>query len=170
MQYPNSKKIYKNGKLFSDIKVPFRQIELTPTMLQDGGTQENPPFEVYDSSGVFTDQNITTDSKLGIPKVRLDWIKNREGIEQTTERPRNEKDDKLEFPTKSPKFVAKKGQNVSQLHYAKKGIITEEMEYIAIRESLDPKFVCDEVARGRAVIPANINHLECEPMIIGRNF
>ncbi len=139
--FPSSRKLYVNGTLYPDIRVPLREISLT----------ENPPVRVYDTSGPYTDPDALISVREGLKHVRDAWIRRRGDAEG---RP----------------FRAKPGRNVSQMHYARKGVITEEMEYIAIRENCSPEFVRDEVARGRAIIPANINHTEMEPMIIGRNF
>jgi phosphomethylpyrimidine synthase len=139
--FPSSRKLYVSGALYPDIRVPFREISLT----------ENPALRVYDTSGPYTDPDVLISVRDGLKPVRDAWIRRRGDAEG---RP----------------FRAKPGRNVSQMHYARKGIITEEMEYIALRENCLPEFVRDEVARGRAIIPANINHTEMEPMIIGRNF
>lgn len=206
-----SKKIYVQGKLHN-IQVAMREITLSPTKLANGKTEENFPVTVYDTSGAYTDTNTNIDLKKGLPRLREEWILNRNDVEQltdfTSEYCRNRLTDKnlahLRFEHLKKPLKAKAGCNVSQLHYAKKGIITPEMEYIAIRENqridilnqqlngqyeqltkqhsgnsfgantpnglITPEFVRDEVASGRAIIPANINHPESEPMIIGRNF
>jgi len=155
--FPNSKKIYITGTR-PDIRVPMREISLSDTVLENGVHEINHPVTVYDSSGPHTDNNIDIDIGQGLPKVRRSWIE--------------ERDDTYGLPRR-----AKAGHNVTQMHYARKGIITPEMEFIAIRENqraqhpvITPEFVRNEVARGRAIIPANINHPELEPMIIGRNF
>jgi phosphomethylpyrimidine synthase len=150
------------------IRVPVREIELTD------GTSHT----VYDTSGPYTDSNVTIDVRAGLPALRERWIESR-GDTETLERPSSiyrrgrEAMPELEairFTAKRTIRRAKPGANVSQMHYAKRGEITPEMEYIALREGLEPSFVRDEVARGRAIIPSNINHPESEPMIIGRNF
>ncbi|WP_443938475.1 phosphomethylpyrimidine synthase ThiC [Pedobacter sp. MW01-1-1] len=211
--FPASKKIYVSGKLH-DIQVAMREITLSETKLHGrfGETEPNAPVTVYDTSGPYTDPNVKIDVKKGLSPLRKKWILDRGDVEQLDgissiygqERLNNENLDYLRFnPTTKP-LCAKKGMNVSQMHYAKKGIITPEMEYIAIRENqrielletqlqgqyavmnhqhtghsfgantpkgyITPEFVRQEVAAGRAVIPANINHPEIEPMIIGRNF
>jgi phosphomethylpyrimidine synthase len=191
-QFPNSKKIYVEGKTDS-VKVGMRQIKLT-----DGTS-----IAVYDTSGPYTDPNVEIDIKNGLAPLRLEWIKKRGDVEElnnlSSEYGRlREKDSKLNqihFKRTRKPLRAKPGKNVTQMHYAKKGIITPEMEYIAIRENqkidylnelskqhpgesfgakipkyITPEFVRDEVARGRAIIPSNVNHPENEPMIIGRNF
>ena len=134
--FPKSRKVFVAGKLHPDIRVPFREISLSPTVSHTGGVEANPPVRVYDTSGP-----AHNDFTAGLPKLRQPWIAARG-----------------------------KGKVVTQLHYARQGVITAEMEFIAIREGLEPEFVRSEVARGRAIIPVNINHPESEPMIIGRNF
>ena len=192
---PASQKIYKTGKVYPDIKVPMREIQVHPTAGE-------PNVIVYDSSGPYTDPNVETDISKGLPRFRESWIEavgDCERYEGRHVKPEDNgfaKGDKLtqEFPIRNQPFKAKDGKAVTQLAYARAGIVTREMEYIAIRENLGreeaikgavrdgesfgaeipdyitPEFVRDEVARGRAVIPANINHPEVEPMIIGRNF
>lgn len=224
---PNSRKIYVKGNLFKDIKVPFREVEVTPTHLPDGNIEKNDSVIVYDTSGLWGDDNVECDVSKGLPPVRYEWIKSHndveeyegrevkpedngyltEGYEEYASSWQKEKNKSEKFPgLKRKTLSAKKGKNVTQLHYAKKGIITPEMEFIAIRENLGrekaiemglkdktkqnglywqhkgmswganlpefitSEFVRDEVAAGRAIIPANINHPESEPMIIGRNF
>lgn len=205
--FPNSKKVYIKGELFP-IEVAMREISLSNTKLTNGGTEENPPVTVYDTSGPYTDPNITIDIRKGIPRLREEWILNREDVntlssitsEYGKTRLADEKLDHLRFEFRHNPKVAKEGANVTQLHYAKKGIITPEMEYVAIRENqkieqlnnaasamkqqhqgnsfgantpknfITPEFVREEIASGRAIIPNNINHPESEPMIIGRNF
>ncbi|TMM45665.1 phosphomethylpyrimidine synthase ThiC [Colwellia ponticola] len=206
--YPNSKKVYVSGKIH-DIKVGMREITLTDTLVS--GSKDNPVYEpneplcVYDTSGVYTDDNVDIDVHKGIPRLREAWVDARGDVEFLSEtksvyaqqRLDDEGVDEIRFEHLPKMRIAKKGKNVTQMHYAKQGIITPEMEYIAIRENLrreqvkddillqqhqgesfgasipeqiTPEFVRDEVARGRAIIPANINHPEAEPMIIGRNF
>ncbi|MBT4374802.1 MAG: phosphomethylpyrimidine synthase ThiC [Nitrospina sp.] len=213
---PNSKKIYVNGTLHPDIKVPFREISLSPsTTINSNGNgnghhKENSENSilVYDTSGPYTDPKAMIDIREGLEPIRLPWITDREDVEYYDARTIMPKDDGYRdgenpnterFPkTRSQVLRAKPGQNVTQMHYAKKGVITPEMEFIAIRENqkrkqwiedaerenrlkgnsfganlqneITPEFVREEVARGRAIIPANINHPESEPMIIGRNF
>jgi phosphomethylpyrimidine synthase len=178
-QFTGSKKVYVQGTR-PDIQVPMREICLGSTV-NTFGEEENEPVRVYDTSGPYTDSTYTVDIRKGLPAVRKTWIEERKDVESYEGRDIRPEDNgfsaedpraNLEwFPNvnKSP-FRAKKGRNVTQMHYARKGMITQEMEYIAIREKMDPSFVRDEVAKGRAIIPANINHPECEPMIIGRNF
>ncbi|WP_408009998.1 phosphomethylpyrimidine synthase ThiC [Pseudalkalibacillus sp. A8] len=178
--FSGSKKVYVQGSR-PDIKVPMREIELNPTT-GSFGEEENLPVRVYDTSGPYTDDDYSVDITKGLPSLRSRWIHERGDVEEYQGRdikPEDngyrDKDDPRAnhnvFPgLKRNPLRAKKGRNVTQLHYAKKGIITPEMEFIALRENMDPEFVRDEVARGRAIIPSNINHPETEPMIIGRNF
>ncbi len=201
---PNSEKVYLEGSDPS-IQVPVREISLADTPTDFGG-EKNAPVRVYDTSGPYTDPAVTIDLRKGLAEVRTPWIEARgdcEVLEQNSSVFANERLDapelaKLRFDLKRKPRRAKAGKNVSQLHYARQGIITPEMEYIAIRENMaraaaaeqgllerqhegesfgasipkeiTPEFVRSEVARGRAVIPLNINHPEVEPMIIGRNF
>ncbi|PKG38218.1 phosphomethylpyrimidine synthase ThiC [Psychromonas sp. Urea-02u-13] len=206
--YPNSEKIFIDGDIHP-IKVAMRQIHQTDTFV--GGTDENPVFEknepipVYDTSGPYTDPNTKIDVHAGLPRLRETWIEARDDVEAlegvtsdfAQERLADDSLDELRFANLPKPLRAKKGKCVTQMHYARQGIITPEMEYIAIREnqgrerikcealhfqhagqsyganlqeSITPEFVRSEVARGRAIIPSNINHPELEPMIIGRNF
>jgi len=156
-------KVYIGGS--RDIKVPFREIKLSPTKRIDGTLEANPPLRVYDTSGPGSD-----DIWKGLPAIRKEWITKRGNITEVEPSYTPSGASPLKIPP-SPRKKALKGlKPVTQLHYARQGIITAEMEFIAIREGLAPEFVRDEVARGRAIIPANINHPELEPMIIGRNF
>jgi phosphomethylpyrimidine synthase len=175
--FPGSKKVYVEGSR-KDIRVPMREIKLSPTT-GAYGEQENAPVRVYDTSGAYTDEEIQTDIRAGIGPNRLNWIVERSDVEMyegRTIKPEDNGYAKEESVTEvfpglhRHPMRAKEGRNVTQMHYARQGIITSEMEYIAIRENVSPEFVRDEVARGRAIIPANINHPESEPMIIGRNF
>lgn len=150
--FPGSQKVYVPGSR-PDLLVPMREIRLSPTSGRFGD-EENAPVRVYDTSGVYTDPSAQTNIQEGIRSVRQNWIRERGDVEAEADRP----------------LRAKPGRTVTQMHYARKGIITPEMEFVAIREGASPEFVRDEVARGRAIIPANINHPELEPMIIGRNF
>jgi len=178
--FSGSKKVYVEGSR-PDIRVPMREIALSPT---NGtfGEEENLPVRVYDSSGPYTDRQYSVDITKGLPNIRQKWICDREDVEEYEGRDIKPEDNGFKeandpranhkiFPgLKRKPLRAKNGHNVTQLHYAKKGIITPEMEFIAIRENMKPEFVRDEVARGRAIIPSNINHPETEPMIIGRHF
>ncbi len=202
--FPNSKKIYVKGELYPQIKVAMREIALSDTI--DSMTKKKTPNEsvtVYDTSGAYTDPNKQINIHNGLERIREQWILDRGDVEELeeftseycNERLNDTNLDHLRFNLKNKPKRAKKGKNVTQLHYAKKGIITPEMEYIAIRENqridemtrlskqhpgqdfgasiptkITPEFVREEVARGRAVIPSNINHPEAEPMILGRNF
>jgi len=199
---PNSSKVYVEGSR-PDIRVPMREIRQSETPAAFGA-ETNPPIYVYDTSGPYTDPNAKIDIRSGLPPLRARWIEERndtEALEGPTSRYGQERlaDPKLatlRFNLHRKPRRAKPGVNVTQMHYARKGIITPEMEYIAIRETqrreglpeivtrqhrgesfgaaipqvITPEFVRDEVARGRAIIPNNINHPESEPMIIGRNF
>ena len=178
--FSGSKKVYVEGSR-PDIKVPMREIELSPTT-GAFGEEENAPVRVYDTSGPYTDPNYSVDITKGLPPLRSQWIHERGDVEEYEGREikaedngyKDENDPRANhqvFPgLKRKPLRAKKGRNVTQLHYARKGIITPEMEFIALRENMKPEFVREEVARGRAIIPSNINHPEAEPMIIGRNF
>ena len=225
--FPNSAKVYARGTTHKDIRVPFREITLQPTQLTDGKTETNESIRVYDTSGPWGDNSQQGDVKTGLAALRREWILGRgdvEAYEGREVRPQDngyltkghaqyastrekEKGGLEYFPgLKRKPLRAKSGGNVTQMHYARRGIVTPEMEFIAIRENLGrqaafeavdgdyrtrnalnhqhtgesfgaplpdyitPEFVRDEVARGRAIIPANINHPESEPMIIGRNF
>ena len=211
---PKSKKVYVSGTIHPDIRVPFREISLsTSTPLNGNGNGYRPGNDensliVYDTSGPYTDPNVKINIREGLETIRLPWITGRGDVEYYDGRKIEPKDDGYRegenpnterFPKTRDKVLrAKSGQNVTQMHYANKGIITPEMEFIAIRENqkrkqwvedaerekrltgnsfgaslpqeITPEFVRDEVAKGRAIIPANINHPESEPMIIGRNF
>ncbi|AFC27383.1 ThiC [Paenibacillus mucilaginosus 3016] len=177
--FPGSRKVYVEGSR-PDLKVAMREIELSPSTGRYG-EEPNAPVRVYDTSGPYTDAGAKTDIRQGLQPSRLPWILSREDVESYEGREVKPEDngylhaesvkEELLFPgLKRRPLRAKAGSNVTQLHYARKGIITPEMEYIAIRENVDPEFVRSEVARGRAIIPSNINHPESEPMIIGRNF
>ena len=206
--YSNSRKVYVTGSR-EDIRVPMREIALADSLV--GGTKESPVFEpnepvrVYDTSGFYTDPEQPADIYAGLPKLRESWIEERGDTEQLNElssqyskqRLADDTLDELRFEQQARIRRAKPGKNVTQLHYARQGIITPEMEFIAIRENMGrakyrdevlnqqhpgmsfganlpqeitPEFVRREVAEGRAIIPSNINHPETEPMIIGRNF
>jgi len=210
--FPASRKVYINGSQ-PGVHVPMREISLTPTKSMNGGTPTpNEPVTIYDTSGPYTDPSVAIDVRTGLAPVRRPWVVSRQDVEQLPDvssqygrqRAADPKLADLRFQHIRKPLRAKPGQNVSQLHYARKGIVTAEMEFIAIRENqsrevarelaqrngngggvaqhpgqswgasipsiITPEFVRDEVARGRAIIPANINHPESEPMIIGRNF
>lgn len=214
---PNSRKVYVQGSR-PDIQVPMREISQDDTPTSFGG-EKNPPIYVYDCSGIYTDPTAKIDIRSGLPAIRSAWIEERNDTELLNgpsseygiERLNDPKLTELRFNLQRKPRKAKAGKNVTQMHYARQGIITPEMEYVAIRENLrrqeyieslknaggkigakmvdlltrqhpgqsfgasipeqiTPEFVRDEIARGRAIIPANINHPEIEPMIIGRNF
>ncbi len=163
MQFPSSKKVYVRGTR-EDILVPMREIQLTKTKTETN-ISDNEPIRVYDTSGPYTDPQFEPNIHQGLPKLREKWIEERGDVEQYKTQPFN-----TNLPFQCRRFRAKKGKIVTQMHYAKHGIITPEMEFVAIREQVDPEFVRQEVAAGRAIIPANINHPESEPMIIGSKF
>jgi phosphomethylpyrimidine synthase len=186
--FPASRKIHVAGKL-PGVQVPFREISLSPTRDFQGQLTPNEPVVLYDTSGPYTDPAVTIDVAKGLQPLRQDWILGRGDVEELPGatslyrklRERDQDLDAIRFHADRKPLRAKAGCNVSQMHYARQGVVTPEMEFIAIRENLGreaaglksritPEFVRDEVARGRAVIPANINHPEAEPMIIGRNF
>ncbi|MDE2643782.1 MAG: phosphomethylpyrimidine synthase ThiC [Verrucomicrobiota bacterium] len=222
-QLPNSKRVYVNGTIHPDVRVAFREISQSPTKSLSGDVEDNAPVRVYDTSGPWGDPGFDGDVSKGLPALRDKWIRDRSDVEEydgRTAKPldngylssvhadhatQRDKANRLnEFPgLKHKPLRASAGHPVTQFWYAKQGIITPEMEYIAIRENMGlaklredtqapanslahqhpgnpwganipdeitPEFVRDEVARGRAIIPSNINHPEAEPMIIGRNF
>jgi phosphomethylpyrimidine synthase len=197
-QLPNSKRVYVLGEIHPEVRVPVREIEVSPTKSYTGAVEANEPVRVYDCSGPWGDPAFTGKSDEGLPALRRDWILKRGDVEEHDGREvkpmdngylsgkhaefasKAEKNRLVEFPgllgQRRRPLRANKGHPVTQLWYAKQGIITPEMEFIAIRENLGrpaqitPEFVRSEVAAGRAIIPVNINHPENEPMIIGRNF
>ena len=176
--WAGSQKVYVSGQLHAGVRVPFRQISLTKSVDSQNRETENPPIRVYDTSGPYTDPAVETNIEQGLAPLRRDWIIGRGDVEELAEassdyRKQREADGDLaavRFPNRPRPMRAKAGCNVTQMHYARAGKITAEMEYIAIREGVAPEFVRDEVAAGRAIIPNNINHPETEPMIIGRHF
>ncbi len=210
--FPASRKIHVSGA-HPGVRVPMREISLSPTKSMNGGAPTpNEPITIYDTSGPYTDPSVTIDARAGLAPLRRQWVLDRADVEELSDvssqygrmRKADPKLDELRFQHIRKPLRAKAGQNVTQIHYARKGIVTPEMEFIAIRENqsrevarelasrnghgggiaqhpgqawganipkvITPEFVRDEVARGRAIIPANINHPETEPMIIGRNF
>ncbi|AZA48129.1 phosphomethylpyrimidine synthase ThiC [Chryseobacterium carnipullorum] len=205
--FPNARKIYVEGKIHP-ISVAMREIHLSPTRLTNGTMEENAPVTIYDTSGPYTDENASIDIMKGLPRIREQWILDRKDVdilngitsEYGKARLADSRLDELRFGYDHKPKVAKDGLEITQLYYAKQGIITPEMEYVAIRENqrieqletvpkeialqhpgnsfgantpkgkISPEFVRDEIAAGRAIIPNNINHPESEPMIIGRNF
>ena len=193
IKYPSSEKVYMEGTLFPEIRVAMRKVNLTPTVKKDKNGEkhfsENAPVYIYDTSGAYSDPKVEINLKRGLPRLREPWILKRGGVEKLSqqsseycrERLANKSLDELRFQHIALPYRALPGKSVTQMAYAKQGIITPEMEYVAIRENMNceelgikthitPEFVREEVAAGRAVIPANINHPEAEPMIIGRNF
>jgi len=172
-----SRKVYVLGST-PEVRVPMREVVLSGTRTRTGQTEVNPSLRLYDTSGPYTDPTFTPDLHQGLPAQRLAWILGRGDVEALPEassayRKQREADPTLtsiRFPSPRKPLRARAGQCVTQMHYARRGEITPEMEFIAIREGVTPEHVRDEVARGRAIIPANINHPESEPMIIGRNF
>jgi phosphomethylpyrimidine synthase len=175
---PGSRKIYKEGVIHKGLRVPFREVELSATAGPNNIKTVNDPVRLYDAAGPYTDPDVSIDITQGLPELRKDWILDRGDVEELSESTshyRRERENNIDlsairFPKVRKPLRARSGKNVTQMHYARQGIITPEMEFIAIRENLNPEFVRDEVARGRAIIPSNINHPEIEPMIIGRNF
>ena len=210
--FPASRKVYVQGTQ-AGVRVPMREISLTATKSMNGGTPTpNEPITIYDTSGPYTDPDVTIDAQAGLAPYRRNWVIGRNDVVELPDissqygraRAADPKLDELRFQHIRKPLRAKPGMNVTQIHYARKGIVTPEMEFIAIRENqsrevarelasrnghgggviqhpgqswgasipsvITPEFVRDEVARGRAIIPANINHPESEPMIIGRNF
>ena len=190
--FAKPEKVYLQGEMFPFIRVGMRKVNLTPTVNIVNGekvTTPNDPILVYDTSGPFTDPNITVDLKKGIERIREPWILERGDVEKlpsvTSEYGKMRRDDKsldhLRFEHIALPYRAKKGKCCTQMYYAKQGIITPEMEYVAIRENMNckelgidtyitPEFVRQQIACGQAVLPANINHPEAEPMIIGSKF
>ncbi|MGH8524824.1 MAG: phosphomethylpyrimidine synthase ThiC, partial [Gammaproteobacteria bacterium] len=197
--FPNSRKRYAFGRA-ADIKVPMREVTQTQTVTSSG-TEQNPSITLYDTSGPYSDPSIRIDIRRGLSALRREWILERNDSEALT-KPSSAAGRRFDaadlgFAPRLPPRRAKPGAAVTQMHYAKRGIITPEMEFVAIRENLclqeiqdlrpgmlhrgtrfgaeipevlTAEFVRAEIARGRAIIPANINHTELEPMIIGRNF
>ncbi len=169
--FPASRKVYQVGSR-ADIRVPFREVSLTPTAGRFG-QEDNSPLNLYDTSGPYSDDSARLDLRHGLPALRAAWVHERGDVEDSTENRTgyNGRGTAQPFPGLQRKPLrAKPDRTVTQMHYARQGIVTPEMEFIALREGMEPEFVREEVARGRAIIPANINHPESEPMIIGRNF
>ena len=201
---PASEKIFARGALHPFLRVPMRQITQTNTRLAHGPNERtlpNPPLVVYDSSGPYTDPSASIDVRKGLAAIRSEWVRSREDVQELPQvsseygrlRLADARLNAVRFQNRRKPLVARSGSAVTQLHYARRGMITPEMEFVAIRENqrleqsprpqhpgnswgasipkqITPEFVRDEIARGRAIIPANINHPELEPMIIGRNF
>lgn len=199
--YPKSKKVYVEGKRFQYLRVPFREISQSATKFANGAIVENKPFRVYDTSGPYGDHTQQCDLSEGLDPFRNEWLLKRHDLEEY--KGYTVQNNSLQIPRRGRRILrAKNGNSATQMSYAKRGIITPEMEFVAIRENLGyeeneilnktgnyaknsskrnkgtttipkyitPEFVRDEIASGRAILPANINHPECEPMIIGRNF
>mgnify|MGYP000765801911 FL=1 len=189
--YPESEKVYMQGQLYPYLKVGMRKVNLTPTVVVENGKKvmtENAPVYIYDTSGAYSDPEQKVDLKKGLPRLREPWIQERD-VERLTEisseygkmRLADKSLDSLRFDHITLPYRAKAGKQITQMYYAKQGIVTPEMEYVAIRENMNcqqlgietyitPEFVRDEIAAGRAALPANINHPEAEPMIIGSKF
>jgi phosphomethylpyrimidine synthase len=196
---PHSARVYVAGKIHPDIRVPFREITLTPATALNGRAEANEPVRVYDTGGPWADPAFRGDPREGLPRLREGWIRDRGDVEQVASsgKPGHGDSSDVRISPFAPRtsLRARPGKTVTQLRYARRGIVTPEMEFVAIRENLGrdqlktslrdlggqpfganipgritPEFVRDEVARGRAILPANINHPENEPMIIGRNF
>ncbi len=189
--YPEAEKVYMQGQLHPYLKVGMRKVNLTPTVVVENGKKvmtENAPVYIYDTSGAYSDPEQKVDLKKGLPRLREPWIQERD-VERLTEisseygkmRLADKSLDSLRFDHITLPYRAKAGKQITQMYYAKQGIVTPEMEYVAIRENMNcqqlgietyitPEFVRDEIAAGRAALPANINHPEAEPMIIGSKF
>ena len=189
--YPESEKVYMQGQLHPYLKVGMRKVNLTHTVVVENGKKimtENAPVYIYDTSGAYSDPEQKVDLKKGLPRLREPWIQERD-VERLTEisseygkmRLADKSLDSLRFDHITLPYRAKAGKQITQMYYAKQGIVTPEMEYVAIRENMNcqqlgietyitPEFVRDEIAAGRAALPANINHPEAEPMIIGSKF
>ena len=193
IKYSRSEKVYLPGQLYSDLRVAMRRVEQVPSTTFDAKGEKiitpNPQVYIYDTSGPYSDPNVSVDLKKGLPRLRESWILKRNDVERlpeiSSEYGRMRRDDHsldhLRFEHITLPLRAKEGCRCTQMHYAKQGIITPEMEYVAIRENMNcaelgietyitPEFVRQEIAAGRALLPANINHPEAEPMIIGRAF
>ena len=193
VSYPDSEKVYLSGTLYPHLRIGMRRVHLTPTVTIDAKGQRterpNAPVYIYDTSGPYSDPAVSIDLRRGLPRLREPWIMERGDVERLGEVSSDYGRARLADPTLAHlRFAhitlplrAKPGRHITQLYYARQGIITPEMEYVAIRENMNcrelgidsyitPEFVRSEIAAGRAVLPANINHPEAEPMIIGRNF
>ncbi|MGE4309041.1 phosphomethylpyrimidine synthase ThiC [Bacteroides sp.] len=192
IEFPASEKVYMTGTHYPDLHVGMRKVEQMPTVTVKDGKKElvqNQDVYLYDTSGAYSDPDVCIDLERGLPRIRERFIRCNDDIVQLEEitseygrmRLKDSFLDTLRFKNTVPPYVAAAGKQITQLYYARCGMITPEMEYVAIRENMNcdqlgidthitPEFVRDEIAAGRAVIPANINHPEAEPMIIGRNF
>ncbi|WP_276965218.1 phosphomethylpyrimidine synthase ThiC [Bacteroides graminisolvens] len=192
IEFPASEKVYMTGTHYPDLHVGMRKVEQMPTVTVKDGKKElvqNQDVYIYDTSGAYSDPDVCIDLERGLPRIRERFVRCNDDIVQLEEitseygrmRVKDSSLDTLRFKNTVPPYVAAAGKQITQLYYARCGMITPEMEYVAIRENMNcdqlgidthitPEFVRDEIAAGRAVIPANINHPEAEPMIIGRNF
>ncbi|HRF93067.1 MAG: phosphomethylpyrimidine synthase ThiC [Bacteroides graminisolvens] len=192
IEFPASEKVYMTGTHYPDLHVGMRKVEQMPTVTVKDGKKElvqNQDVYIYDTSGAYSDPDVCIDLERGLPRIRERFVRCNDDIVQLEEitseygrmRLKDSSLDTLRFKNTVPPYVAAAGKQITQLYYARCGMITPEMEYVAIRENMNcdqlgidthitPEFVRDEIAAGRAVIPANINHPEAEPMIIGRNF
>lgn len=192
IEFPASEKVYMTGTHYPDLHVGMRKVEQMPTVTVKDGKKElvqNQDVYIYDTSGAYSDPDVCIDFERGLPRIRERFVRCNDDIVQLEEitseygrmRLKDSSLDTLRFKNTVPPYVAAAGKQITQLYYARCGMITPEMEYVAIRENMNcdqlgidthitPEFVRDEIAAGRAVIPANINHPEAEPMIIGRNF
>ncbi len=191
ISYPGSEKVYLPGERYPQLRVGMRRVSLTPSVNMENGTKittENAPVYIYDTSGAYSDPAQQIDLRKGLPRLREPWIRERDveclpGVSSEYGRMRlaDKSLDSLRFEHIALPYRAKEGHAITQMHYARQGIVTPEMEYVAIRENMNcrelgidtyitPEFVRDEIAAGRAVLPANINHPEAEPMIIGSKF
>ncbi len=198
--FPASRKVYVEGRLHPGVRVSMREVRLaeSPAVAPGDAPTPNAPVLLYDTSGPYTDVDRPIDVARGLEPLRADWIRARGDVEVVDRaRPNGTDDPTLAFPTPRPRLCARAGHRVTQMHYARRGIVTPEMEYVAIRESMrreavaehlravpsgetplpftmprevTPELVRDEIARGRAILPANVNHPESEPMVVGRAF
>jgi phosphomethylpyrimidine synthase len=173
--FPRSRRIYVRGTR-DDLRVPMREVDLTPSRDAAPG-EAAPPVRLYDTRGFHGDPALEIDVREGLPALRSHWIRERDDVEEIEGRGWRQGDDgrrgrgNTHWPGASGRPLrAKPGRTVTQMHYARQGIITPEMEFAALRENLEPELVRSEIARGRAILPANVNHPESEPMLIGRNF
>ena len=163
--FPNSRKVYLDGSR-PDLRVPLREIALAPSRRRDGSTVDNAPVLVYDTSGPHTDSAAPTDLLRGLDARRRAWVLERGDVEEYEGRLRAPGGPEWEGPP-GRALRARRGRRVTQMHYARRGVITPEMEFAALREGVEPELVRSEIARGRAILPVNVNHPESEPMIIG---
>ena len=171
--FPNSHRIYVNGSR-PDVRVPMREVSLSPN--PRSGAPADAPVRLYDTQGPHGDSDVPVDIRRGLPELRSAWIRERGDVEEYAGRQVQPADNGRRgtedgFPGGSGRVLrARPGSNVTQMHYARRGVITPEMEFAALRENIEPEFVRSEIARGRAILPNNVNHPESEPMLIGRGF